>query len=331
MTSPITIVLPVYNRASTIGRTLRSIDAQSVKPAHIIIVDNASTDSSLSIINSWAATRPDVTVLSEPRRGASTARNRGLREVTTEWTMFFDSDDEMLPSHIGDFSRAIKKYPEADILGRDIFTRFLDGSTRRLYFHAGGDNMFHHIFRATLSTQRYIARTSLFRSVGGWNESLIGWNDYELGVRLLLTTPVMVDIGGNPSAITHQQKDSISGVRASDNHQLWETAIETVRSIFRTMPATNDRSKSRYLYWLDARAMLLAATYEHEARKAPSPESTLKARKLANDLYSRTLAALPSASRLILKAIYRHNLTFRRLSWMLARIPVSKNYPPPII
>lgn len=329
MRSPITIVIPVCNRAHTIGRTLHSIDAQSVKPAHIIIVDNASTDSSLSIINTWASGRPDVTVLSEPRRGASIARNRGLREVTTEWTMFFDSDDEMLPSHIEDYTRAISEHPAAGILGRDIILRFINGSIRRLYFHSGRDNMFHHIFRATLSTQRYIARTSLFRSVGGWNESLLGWNDYELGVRLLLTSPVTVNIGGKPSVHTHQLKDSISGLLACDNHQLWERAIDIIRGIFKTLPESC-RERDSYLYWLDARAVLLAATYEHEARQSTSPEFKEMAHRLARDLYSRTVDSSP-APHFMLRAIYRHNIIFGRLSWLLARIPVSANYPPPII
>lgn len=326
MRSPITIVIPVYNRAHTIGRTLRSIDRQSVRPAHIIIVDNASTDASLSIINTWASDRSDVTVRSEPRRGASVARNCGLREVSTEWAMFFDSDDEMHPSHIEDYTRAILKHPEADIFGRDIITHFIDGSIRRLYFHAGRENMFHHIFRASLSTQRYIARTSLFRRVGAWNESLVGWNDYELGVRLLLASPVMVNIGGKPSVTTHQQEDSISGLLASDNHALWETAIDTVRGIFRNLP-DSCALRDRYLYWIDTRAMILAATYEHEARRSSSPQFKETAHKLARQLYSRTLHS-SHAPHIMLRAIYRHNLIFGRLSWLLARIPVSSNYPP---
>ena len=54
MHSPVTIVIPVYNRAHTIARTLRSIDTQTLRPAHVILVDNNSSDNSVDVMRAWA-------------------------------------------------------------------------------------------------------------------------------------------------------------------------------------------------------------------------------------------------------------------------------------
>ena len=102
MTSPITIVVPVYNREYLLQRTLDSIACQSVAPAKIVLVDNASSDSSLEMMHRWAEkiTSCEVKVCVETKKGAAAARNRGLREVDSDFVMFFDSDDVMLPGHV---------------------------------------------------------------------------------------------------------------------------------------------------------------------------------------------------------------------------------------
>lgn len=298
-------------------RTLDSIDAQSVRPARVVLVDNNSSDCSLDVIKAWADRRRDyVTVLSEPKPGACAARNCGLRAVTTEWTMFFDSDDVMLSNHVADFTQAIAKHPEADVIGRDILTRFIDGTTRRLYFHAGRNAMFHHIFRGCLSTQRFAARTSLFRRVGGWRQGLPGWDDYELGVRMLLNTDEVIDMGGAPSVITYQQEQSISGLDFSSHPERWEESLRLIRGHFDALPDT-DKRRGRMLDWIDARAMILAAQYEGESRTSAASYSR-HAHGLAERLYAEVMTRTrhPRRQRLL----YLHNFHFHRLTWLLARV-----------
>lgn len=312
MQSPLTIVIPVYNRAHTVGRTLRSIESQTVQPARVILVDNNSSDTSLSLLHDWASVHDNVTVLTEPRPGACAARNRGLREVTTEWTMFFDSDDEMLPTHVEEFTRAISANPTADIIGRDIVTKNIDGSTRTQYFHGGDNCLFHHIFRGCMSTMRHIAKTQIYRAVNGWDESLKGWDDFELGVRILLMNPNVVKIKGAPTAVAFQQEVSLTGTDFSSHPERWEDALDAIRRLFTNLPDTH-AEKSQYIAWLDARAMILAAQYEREARTMGG-----NAHALAKSLHDRILSTTshPATMRLI----YRHNLAFSRLTWLIAKV-----------
>lgn len=272
----------------------------------------------MAVITAWAEGKDYVTILSQQKPGACATRNRGLQEVTTEWTMFFDSDDVMHPTHISDFTSAIANRPTADIIGRDILTRFIDGTNRRLYFRAGRNAMFHHLFRGCLSTQRFVGRTSLFRAVGGWNETLSGWDDYELGVRMLLHSDNIVDIGGTPSVTTYQQSESITGTSFSAHPERWEDSLHTIRTIFLSLP-DSDKNKSRYIDWLDARAMILAAQYEQEARtKYPDEPFSQRAHTLSVKLYNEVMARTTRQHRQ--RLIYLHNLHCHRLTWLLARM-----------
>ena len=92
MANDITIIIPVYNRAGIVGPTLDAVAAQTWRPLNVILVDNASTDNTLQVLNQWkkSVERPDfkVEVIEERTPGASAARNAGLRRATTRWTMF---------------------------------------------------------------------------------------------------------------------------------------------------------------------------------------------------------------------------------------------------
>lgn len=302
MKNPITIVIPAYNRAHTLPRTLRSIETQTVAPDSVVLVDNGSSDDSLRIMHDWASrqTAFDVHVVSEKKRGACAARNRGLEEVTTEFVMFFDSDDEMLPCHIEDFTRAIRQSPDNDIFGRSIITENLEGKRRRLYFTDRAP-MFNHLFRGCLSTQRVVVRTDLVRKVGGWNEMLPVWDDYELGVRLLLATNKIKQLPGSPSVITYLQTESITGTSFSAKAGQWERILDEIELILKSA------GRNDLLKWVDCRRMILAAQYRHEGSD-----------RFADELFNIVCSKGESKRRLQL--VYYHNLKFHRLTWLFARL-----------
>lgn len=312
MNNPITIVIPAYNRAATLPRTLLSIERQTLAPARVVLVDNASTDSTLDLMKEWASAQRelDVVVLSESRRGACAARNRGLEAVETDFVMFFDSDDEMLPPHVADFAAEIARRPDCDIFGRDIICVELDGRRRTLYYSAVAA-MFNHIFRGSLSTQRMVVRTELVRRVGGWNESLPAWNDYELGARLLLATDKVCKLKGEPTVVTYRQKDSLTGTSFSARHEHWEKSLACIEGHFIAAGWKN------LVKWLDARRMVLAAQYQAEAAGADAAAAENAARQ-SERLRREVLSRSDTPRRM--KMIYLHNIYFKRLSWVLARL-----------
>ncbi len=257
----ITIVIPVYNRRNLIIRTLDSIAAQDYRPFNLIIVDNNSSDDSYAIINDWIHKNSqngiNATLLTESKPGASAARNRGLMEVTTPWTMFFDSDDTMRPNHISRAIRFILKNPNADIIGWNALLHRLDGSTKKLVFKKR-NLIFNHLFHATLATQRYTIKTEFIKQTPGWDETIPCWNDYVLGVNLLVRKPHIVFAGKEITVDTHAQTESITGIRFSDKRGYWEFALNKCRDIF------NESGTTGCNKWLVARRAILTGHYTSE-------------------------------------------------------------------
>lgn len=84
----VSFVVPAYNAASTIARTLRALCSQdTTHPYEVILVDNGSTDATLFEASSFP-----ITILREPRRSRSYARNRGLYAARGTYVAFVDSD-----------------------------------------------------------------------------------------------------------------------------------------------------------------------------------------------------------------------------------------------
>lgn len=89
----VSIVIPVYNTETYIGEAIESIRRQTLREFEIIVVDDGSTDRSLSVIQSLSAEDPRIQVHTQANSGVSAARNKGLQYVTGEFLYFLDSDD----------------------------------------------------------------------------------------------------------------------------------------------------------------------------------------------------------------------------------------------
>lgn len=284
------------------SRTLDTIAAQECRDFAVVLVDNDSTDATLDVINRWAAesrvTGLDTKVVSEPTPGAAAARNRGLREVTTPWVMFFDSDDIMSPGHIGRITDAITTHPRADIIGWDVRLRKIDGTTGILPFEPR-DAVFHNLFHGTMSTQRYCVTTSLVRKVGGWSPAVRAWDDIELGTRILLASPrpVILRLGGEITVHQLSTVESITGTAESRNAVRYEQALAAIK---KSLP----QPKS---HLVELKRVILAACCYREGEVT-----------LAREMLNRALAATPRRlHRLLWRAAYHYT---RRGGRGIARI-----------
>jgi GT2 family glycosyltransferase len=97
--SNVSVVIPAYNSACTIERSLESVLAQTVRPLETIVVDDCSTDGTSVISGQYADHGVRVVELKE-RSGAAGARNAGIRTARGEFVAFLDSDDEWLPTKL---------------------------------------------------------------------------------------------------------------------------------------------------------------------------------------------------------------------------------------
>ena len=255
----ISIIIPVFNRAGIVGRTLDSIAAQTLRPLNIILVDNNSSDNSLEVLTQWKNDNDtddfNITILQEMKPGAATARNCGLNAVMTPYVMFFDSDDTMSPSHAENIANALTANPNSAIVGWDITIHTLNGKIIKRRCHHK-NVLFNHIFHGSLSTQRYAVKTALIREVGAWNENLFGWDDYELGIRLLLRNKQITHIENGNDVHVFNQQESITGTHYSSNPQKWEHALNCCENLLIGKPQAK--------LWIKIRRCILAGEYRKE-------------------------------------------------------------------
>lgn len=94
----VTLITPCYNAERYLPKTLESIQAQTMRDYEHICIDDGSTDSTLQILESYAASDDRVRIIRTSNRGAGGARNLALDEAKGTWVYCIDADDIMLPS-----------------------------------------------------------------------------------------------------------------------------------------------------------------------------------------------------------------------------------------
>ncbi|MFT5998735.1 MAG: glycosyltransferase involved in cell wall biosynthesis [Neolewinella sp.] len=97
----VSIIIPAYNAAGTIKRTIASALAQDYTDIELILVDNNSSDDTLKVMEAAALAHPEkIKVTNCPIQGCSAARNWGIKLSQGEWLQFLDADDTLEPGKL---------------------------------------------------------------------------------------------------------------------------------------------------------------------------------------------------------------------------------------
>jgi glycosyltransferase involved in cell wall biosynthesis len=189
----ITVVIPLYNGAEFIAEALKSVLAQTLQAASIIVVDDGSTDDGPEIVARMARSH-DITLIRKSNGGQGSARNLGISKSDTPLIALLDQDDIWYPHHLRELIKPFRetRYPdlgwvysnldEIDREGRMVIRRCLDALPK-----------IEHPKRSLvgcLATDMFIVPTSTlisrhaFDAVGGFDERLIGYEDDDLFLRM---------------------------------------------------------------------------------------------------------------------------------------------------
>jgi glycosyltransferase involved in cell wall biosynthesis len=133
VTKPIlSVVIPTWNRASIVCEAVASALKQRVGEVEVIVVDDASRDVTIALLNRTFG--PQIRVLRlEKRRGPGAARNAGAELARGEFVAFLDSDDVWLPGKLDVELRVFAEFPEANAVisdSRNFFEGAVDSSSR---------------------------------------------------------------------------------------------------------------------------------------------------------------------------------------------------------
>lgn len=303
MESGITVVLPVYNRADIVPATLESLEKQTARGWNLILVDNNSTDGTMDVLQEWRKRvgpgHINIDIISELTPGAASARNAGLAKVSTDWVMFFDSDDVMSPGHISRILDGISANPRASLIGWDILRHTSPLYTARF---CDRDITWNSVFHGSMSTQRWAARTSLVRRAGAWNPSLSLWDDIELGIRMAALEPQTVKLSGEVTVHVYPQKESITGEYCDDYFTRMSPAAAAMRATL--------GDKAVWTDFIVMRELAVAARAGYTSDLTHTLRNSLLAGKstwmalLLRLSYRYTLAGLRGIDRIIKPFIY---------------------------
>src|SRR5919197_3828903 len=112
----VSVVLPTYNRAAHLRRTLASVLGQrtTARRYEVIVVDNNSTDDTRAEVERASAGGADVRYVLERNQGVSYARNAGIAVARAPWVAFVDDDVCVDADWIETICRTFEQHPEMD-------------------------------------------------------------------------------------------------------------------------------------------------------------------------------------------------------------------------
>lgn len=206
------IVIPTYNRASYIVRTINSILSQSYQNFEIIIVDDGSTDNTGEIVNSVKTEKIKYFKITNSERGA--ARNFGTLHSTGDYVTFLDSDDILLPNYFSNAAESILKYKNPPFLhlGYEIVNP--DDS---LLFHVNdlkNDDIDFLVKGNLLSCMGCFMRADISRKfLFNEDRKLAGSEDWELWFRVLANLGIKTDNRISARMHNHFDRSVYSGAQ----------------------------------------------------------------------------------------------------------------------
>lgn len=251
----ISVIIPCFNRESTIKQCIESVLSQDFTgDMEIIVSDDGSTDNSIELVKSIDNTKIILIEknINNKEKGASAARNRALEIAKYEYVCFLDSDDYYLPNclnamvnaldlnqNIGyAFCRAKKEIELTD------GTRIIEDWTRKRLSYL--DKKYHVLYRGSnINTNVIFIRRSVLRKIGFFDIQLTVGEDSDLWIRISeVSKGIFVNIYGSVYRVNHSNNQLTQ--TSDDIKQVYEIKIIT-RALQRLIESNNNDNIRFYL------------------------------------------------------------------------------------
>jgi glycosyltransferase involved in cell wall biosynthesis len=231
----LSVVIPVYNGASTIGSCLEALNASLFRDFEVVVVDDASADDTVSVVSQFACTCLRQTV----NQGAGAARNLGACSAKGGILFFLDADIQVEPDSLGLLVDAFRDRPGVDMIFGSFFPESIPKNFFSLY-----KNALHHHTHQTSSEEAVTfcggfgaIRREAFLASGGFDPQYRYLEDVEFGLRMHVAGHriwLYKDL-----QFHHSKHYNLRGLVRSD---LYQRAIPWTRLILTTGIVRNDLS-----------------------------------------------------------------------------------------
>lgn len=200
----VSVVTPTYNHAETLPRAINSVLSQTFKNFEYIIVDDASTDDTESVVDSYDDRRIQY-VRHEENKGGSAARNTGIAQARGQYIAFLDADDEWLPKKLAAQVECLEERTDEWVAVHCKYQSSRSGGGRSLRkvtsqilraigegppepnVRSGGEELIREVLtkRLSISGSTPMVRTETVNKINGFDSSFSRHQDIEFLIRVL--------------------------------------------------------------------------------------------------------------------------------------------------
>lgn len=190
----VSVIIPCYNDEKYVGKAIQSALKQKYTPIEVIVINDGSKDGSLDIIRSFDRS---ITWRSGENRGACHARNWGLRLASGEYVKFLDADDFLFKNSISTQVKQIHNFDKRSIVFGDRCVLYEGESVEQVVGNKDrwtsirpkkkDEDIVEYIVQVAPQTSSPLHRRELLEEVGGFDERLSCYQEYDLHLRLCLS------------------------------------------------------------------------------------------------------------------------------------------------
>lgn len=220
----VSVVIPHFNDGAHLEEAVASLEAQTLRPHAIVLVEDGSTDAdSLRVVGALERAGR-VRVVRQENRGLAAARNTGWRACATELVAFLDADDVVMPGWLASCARAIGR-TRAAAAAPIVATFDADpGTITGGWCPVAFDAALLGVMNAGVPGSGAVLRRAALEGVGGFDESMPAYEDWALSAALAARGESLAVV---PEALFRYRQRSGSLIRRTGrpNHDRWRAII----------------------------------------------------------------------------------------------------------
>lgn len=263
------VVIPLYNKANQVRKTLHSVLNQTFTDYEIVIVDDGSTDGSQDVVKNWIGEKksqdillPTIRLVTQQNAGVSAARNHGIAESEGKYIALLDADDEWKPEYLTTQADLIKRYPQCEVFATNYEFRNEKGEISHTIFSKlkfeEEDGILENYFEVAsyshppLWTSAVVVSKEAFEIIGGFplgctsGEDLLTWAKLACLTKIAFTKKI--------NAVYFTPTTGPTGVIPKDLKTTKDYVGTTLHSLYKQYPS---KELKKYIsFWYKMRAVI---------------------------------------------------------------------------
>jgi glycosyltransferase involved in cell wall biosynthesis len=269
----VSILIPCYNAERFIKEAVQSALDQDYNDKEVIVIDDGSTDDSLSIVKAFES---KIILSSRENKGGNFTRNELLQKASGEWIQYLDADDYLAPGKLSEQMNWINANPGYDVVYGAVMAVYDDGGQKR--FEKQEVIYPDDPWAAMVSWQLPQTSSPLFRKkalleVSGWKNEQKVCQEHELYLRLLKVKKKFIGVK-EFSSLTHYRHWSSDTVSKRNLFSTYKTRMSIMEDALHFMSEKKILNNTRREVFLEWCILLARGIWSHD-------------QQLATDFYKR--------------------------------------------